>query len=623
MIYEEQLSKIEHLFQNYKDRISIIQDTKYSFVIKGYNEKLVLGKQIIIETNLIDYFHSQLALLTGGAAITLKKIFNEQHSDNVQSIVLQLLKWKIVFVQKFQRYIVVILECQYLGNIDIALDLSVFNPEIYSKETKKIKYTILKTNLSKQQQLIEPQNFKNVKIENQVYSKPNQNSIIFDENLINLSLIDITINRSYQKFCQDSQTISELLANKKKNWILEGRIIQKSQMLEFKKKNSNISTYYFKIIILDQKQDIIIGLFYDKANQKMFDFLEKGRVYTFKNGRISKNNLNYSQSITFTQFSIIQVSQNYNLPHLPQLSLKKIYDLQNQQKDQKIDLVAAIQEIKTISGMGLQLMVLDQTGRIAVKLLGKQYANQMLSIGQILIFKNLLFKNQQNFTYLSSYHNTIILDNSDFIEVQALHEWLLEKDLDQIMKPNSDCLTVNLKQLEENVFKKLNEDRTNHIETVFIIGYLTELSNFIYPRCPNNKCHSKMEYSQQRQNYRCKKCFIENNSPQQSFILNLKIMDEYNSIEAIVFDDFAVKLLGLTADQFSKLNESQQNMILIVSKFRQFKIKLQVLFNEYNGQIRPKYKVVEIYDIDYNELAQKEMKTFEEVDYLLNVSQIL
>ena len=81
------------------------------------------------------------------------------------------------------------------------------------------------------------------------------------------------------------------------------------------------------------------------------------------------------------------------------------------------------------------------------------------------------------------------------------------------MKPKEDCLTLNLLQLEEFIFKKLDKGRTNKVDTVFVIGYLTELQKVIYPRCPSNKCLSKMEHVLERQTYKCKRCLIENNSP--------------------------------------------------------------------------------------------------------------
>ncbi|CAD8151656.1 unnamed protein product [Paramecium pentaurelia] len=624
MIFEEQLSKIEHLYTNYKENISTLQDTKLSFLLQGYNEKVIKGQQIVIETHLIDYFHTQLALLIGNAAIQLKKQLKEQGSDDVKSIVLLLLKWKLSYLEKYESYVVVILECEYLGYKDILLDLSVFNPDSHLSETKKIKYTILKTNLNRPSQQIEPQTLKKVKIENYNYSKPIENSIIFDENLINQSIIDITMNKSYFKQLQDNQTISELLVNKKKSWVLEGRIIDKSDMLEFKKKNSNINSQYFKIMIMDREQGIITGLFYDKSNIKMFNLLEKGKVYLFRNGSVSKDNSNYPKSITFTQFSIIQESNNNDLPKIPLISPKKIYDLQNHPIDSIIDVVVAIQEIKTISEVCRQLTALDQSGRIIIKLMGKQYVTQIFKKGEILICKGLTLKNQQNFTYLTTNYNTIILNNQDFnIEVQTLKDWLQEKDLDQIMKPSKNCLKVNLEQLEECVLKQLNEGKNKNNEQMIVIGYLNGISIFTYPRCPNNRCLSKMELVPQRNTYRCKKCFIENDSPQMSFILNVKIMDEHTTIEATVFDDYAVRLLGLTANEYQNLTELEQRMILYISKFRQQQIKLQVLFHDYNGSIRPQYKVVEITDIDYKELAQQEMKNFEELDYLLNISQII
>lgn len=67
-------------------------------------------------------------------------------------MVILLLKWKLSFLEKYESYVVVILECEFLGYKDIMLDLSVFNPDIHLSETKKIKYTILKTNLKRSPQ---------------------------------------------------------------------------------------------------------------------------------------------------------------------------------------------------------------------------------------------------------------------------------------------------------------------------------------------------------------------------------------------------------------------------------------------------------------------------------------
>ena len=57
-----------------------------------------------------------------------------------------------------------------------------------------------------------------------------------------------------------------------------------------------------------------------------------------------------------------------------------------------------------------------------------------------------------------------------------------------------------------------------------------------------------------RMTFRCKKCLIENNSPKFSFVLRVTIMDEYTSIRAVIFDEVAIKLLGLTADQFRSMS---------------------------------------------------------------------
>ncbi|CAD8060810.1 unnamed protein product [Paramecium sonneborni] len=367
--------------------------------------------------------------------------------------------------------------------------------------SKKIKYTILKTHLSKQQQLIKPQNLKSLKIGNQA-----------TKNLLGFVL--------YRNYLQTIEFWKEELN-------------QKVKCLNLRKK-TQIFTYYFKIIILDLEQNIIIVLFYNQANQKMFNFLEKGRVYTFKKDVYTKI---IHIFIIFNYLSFYKIIK-YMIYKINRL-IKKLIQLW---QFKKLLSQIFLQEIKKISGMGIN-------------------GFRLMSIGQTLGF--ITNRILQIFLHITTLQFQIILI---FIEVQALHEWLLEKDLNQIMKP--DYLTVNLKQLEEKAEQ------------------IKEKYNWIFDRI------IKFSFTK----------MSEQEMPQ-IFIMNIKIIDVYNSIEAIVFDDSVVKLLGLTTDQCYKLTKSQQNTILIVSKFRNLNFKFFLM--SLMVKLRPKQLVVEIYDIDYDELAKK------------------
>ncbi|CAK56132.1 unnamed protein product (macronuclear) [Paramecium tetraurelia] len=627
------LSKIDQLFNNLDQNLSKNQYIRLQFKLNGYKEKKLGQDQVIIETSLIDGQYSQTAILIGKAA-ELIKVYQNEKFINVNSMVIQLLQWKVAYLEKNKAYTIVIYEFQYIGSLDGEHECTQYNVDQNCQSQKKLRVTIKQhntTNNNTSHQSYITNSIKKVKIENSSFIKE---SFIIDDNLLNISVLDNPANNKQSNQFKDYQQqqliqqqeltkISVMYPNMKK-WVLEGRIILKSEQLDFRCKKTDMISRYFKIIILDCEQEIIVGLFYEKALSKFFSVLQQGKVYTFKNGCIGQDKANGTKKITFNEYSIISESQNFAIPSAPQLNFSTLQEIETLQHNSIVDVVAVIQEIKQDSDSCKSFIVFDQTTRLSVKLWGAQYANINLQKGEIMVFKGLKFYNT-NFKSLNSDHQTMIIQNHDLNEVKQLKSWLAGKNIDTIMKPNPDNSTIDLQQLDEFVIKLLNEGKTQQTSYKYIFGYIIELqeNRNMYPCCPSLRCKSKMEEIPSRKTYRCKKCLTENPSPKFSFVLRVTIMDEFTNIKAVIFDDIAVKLLGITADQLRAMSHEDQRNIFLSKEFQQKKMKVQIQFQDYNGQIQPKYNVQDIVDIDYKELATQAFEMFDELDNLLNLSLVL
>ncbi|CAD8149956.1 unnamed protein product [Paramecium pentaurelia] len=625
------LAKIEQLFHNLDQNLGQHQFLRLQFKLNGYKEKKCQD-QVIIETNLIDGQHSQTAILTGRAADLIKYHQNEQFI-NVNSMIIQLIKWKLVYLEKQQNYTVVIYEFQYIASLDGEHECTQFNVNQNLSSQRKPKLQIRRnatTNNNTNNQSYATSSIKKVKIENSSFMK---DSFFIDDNLLNISVLDNPANNKQQIQFKDYQQqqlaqqeltkISAMYPSMKK-WVLEGRVIFKSEQMDFRCKKTETISRYFRILILDCEQELIVGLFYEKALSKFFPVLQQGKVYTFKNGQIVQDKANGTKKITFNEYSIISESQNFAIPSSPQLNFSTLQEIETLQHNSIVDVVAVIQEIKQGSDSFKSFIVCDQTTRLSVKLWGAQYANLNLQKGEIMVFKGLKFQNI-NFKSLNSDYQTMIIQNHDLNEVKQLKSWLAGKNIDTIMRPNPDNSTIDLQQLDEFVIKLLNEGKTQQTSYKYIFGYIIEIQEYnnMYPSCPNIRCKSKMEEIPSRKTYRCKKCFVESDQPKYSFFLRVTIMDEFTNIKAIIFDEIAVKLLGITADQLKSMNPEDQRNIFLSKAFQQKKMKLQIQFQDYNGQIQPKYNVQEIIDIDYKALSSQAFEMFDELDNLLNLSLVL
>ncbi|CAD8057969.1 unnamed protein product [Paramecium sonneborni] len=623
------LNKIEELFYNREQNLNQFQFNMLQFKLNGYKEKKLLKDQTLIETNLNDGKYNQSAILTGKAADLIKKLTNEQFI-NVNSMVIQLIKWKLAYIKKEQTYLIIIYEF-----IDIASlngDLNLFTHYQVDQQIpvqRKVKLFIQKNKLNRNTSP-NTSSMKKVKIENSTFC---QGSFIIDDNLLNLSILDtpacIKQQIQFKEHQQQQQIqqqeiikISSMYPNMKK-WVLEGRIIFKSQQLDFRCKRSETIKKYFKIIILDCEQEIITGLFFEAIN-KFFSLLQEGKVYTFKNGCIGQDKTNGTKKINFNEYSIITESQNYIIPSLPQFNFQTLQEIETLQHNTIVDVVGVIQGIKQSSEICKSFIILDHTARLTIKLWGQQYAEVNFQKGEIIVFKGLKFQNT-NFKSLNSDFQTMIIQNQNLNEVKKLKSWLAGKDIDTIMKQNSDNSTINLSQLEQYAFQLLNQGKNQQATYKYIFGYIIEINDYnnMYPSCPNIRCKSKMEEISSRKTFRCKKCLLENDSPKFSFILKVTIMDEFTNIKAVIFDEIAVKLLGVTADQLRSINSEDQRNIFLSKAFSYKKMKIQIQFKDFQGQTQTQYNVQEMIDVDYKLLALQAIETLDEVDNLLNLSLIL
>ena len=107
--------------------------------------------------------------------------------------------------------------------------------------------------------------------------------------------------------------------------------------------------------------------------------------------------------------------------------------------------------------------------------------------------------------------------------------------------------------------------------------------------------------------------------PHYRYILNCSIMDHTGQIWATFFDEEGKKLFNKTAGELMALKEMEEGenhefMELVSSvTMKEFNFRLRARQESFNGNMRVRYNVVSIADVDFNAESQHLAKQLESV----------
>lgn len=72
-----------------------------------------------------------------------------------------------------------------------------------------------------------------------------------------------------------------------------------------------------------------------------------------------------------------------------------------------------------------------------------------------------------------------------------------------------------------------------------------------YPSCPQPKCLRKVLFNEALRNYTCPVCNSYLPEPHHRYLLKLRVSDHTDSLEVVLYDEVACKLLGMASFDFT------------------------------------------------------------------------
>lgn len=198
-----------------------------------------------------------------------------------------------------------------------------------------------------------------------------------------------------------------------KSWKIEGRIISKSPIKHWKKKDKEGKL--FNIIVLDNTGEIRITAF-DEIVDQFYDQLELDKIYYFSNGQIRLKNQMYNSTTHDCEIYLNNetkidecVETTHEVPEI-QYNLKTVTEIKELENNIITDIVAIcsfvseLEEFDAVStGRHLKkrdITLADQTGEIKLTL-WNEMAEIQYKKKEILIINDLIvneFRNEKNLT---------------------------------------------------------------------------------------------------------------------------------------------------------------------------------------------------------------------------------
>merc|ERR1712110_434551 len=141
----------------------------------------------------------------------------------------------------------------------------------------------------------------------------------------------------------------------------------------------------------------------------------------------------------------------------------------------------------------------------------------------------------------------------------------------------------------------------------------------LYPACsqpgPEGKgCNRKVQ-DQGNGTYRCEKCNMDMDSFNYRIILSFSIADATDNQWVQCFNDQAVSILGVSAQELGLMQTNDPegfNRVFQEASFKKFNLRLRAKPDSYNDETRIRYSVMSAENVNYESYNQLMMKELSE-----------
>ncbi|CAB4408241.1 unnamed protein product [Rhizophagus irregularis] len=447
---------------------------------------------------------------------------------------------------------------------------------------------------------------------------------------------NITPQRSSNKNSDEGICSIDNISPYHNKWKLKAMVVQKSDLKTWT--NSRGSGKLFNVTLMDDTGEIRATAFNQQADEYM-NLLELNKVYYISKGKVNIakkqfSNVQNDYEITIEAGTIIEPANNSVMPIKIKINPVKISDLVNYEKDNTVDVVAAIKEIsETTQVMTKNQKMIDKRDLIIVDesefevrlTTWGQQVNELrhIDIGTIIVCKNTRVSDFQGRS-LSMYGTSKLLIDPNIPETNSIRKWVANGGLKIETKlfSGSSYSTGSINSPEKTMSQIINENIGNNEKAEYFVTRGTVVfikkENMYYAACPNEGCNKKV-IEDGENSYRCEKCSRSYDHVEYRYIFGMNISDHTDSMWFQCFNDTGNTIIGKNANELNSMKENEELAFENWIDSRYFKtyiFKCRAKMETYKERNIIKYQVMEAIPINFVEHGKTLLDNIKELEGL-------
>ncbi|CAG8467190.1 8980_t:CDS:1 [Ambispora gerdemannii] len=402
-------------------------------------------------------------------------------------------------------------------------------------------------------------------------------------------------------------------------WVIKARVIKKSEIRTWHNQKGDGKIFSFNI--MDHSGEIKVVAFTDTC-EKFYELIQENNVYTISNARVQTSR---SRSFDSTNDYEIHLEKNTNITpcqeesSVPtiQYNFTTLDKLNDCDKDDVIDVIGIVKEDLGVSEVyskktqksiiKRELLIVDQTlTSVKFAMWGKPAEDFKGEGNPVLAAKKARVGDFQG-RNLSLYANSIYQINPDIPETRALRNWFSSLTQQETFQTLSNSTSGSFGNLERKTIAQIvgdpqigRGDKPDYFSVKATISYVDEKKTWYYPSCPNCK---KKVIDNGDNFWACDKCQGDPiPQPKYRYIFTFGVSDSTGQMWMATFNETAVKILGVEADEMYELSVNDESAFEEAFKsmqFKQFVFSFRAKSEYYQDTERMKYTLADVHPLDF------------------------
>ncbi|KAM0687753.1 60S acidic ribosomal protein P1 [Conglomerata obtusa] len=406
-------------------------------------------------------------------------------------------------------------------------------------------------------------------------------------------------------------------------WTIKGRCLSKSDIKLFT--NAKGEGKLFTLTLADETGSIKVTAFSDSVDL-FYNLFDINKVYTITKGQVKLSNKKFNPGTVDYE---IMLDKNSEVKIVYDDSAPKYFfrfiKFNELCVNTSVDIIGAVKSVSDLqtviaknSGKEIKkrnIFLVDETGGLRVTLWGTSAGGSTrtkdtdisndavkdnnesdfdIQEGDILAMTSVNIKEYNGIT-ASTIPSTIMHRNPDLEESFILKGWYDKTGKDiKIKESIRDSKLYSLGEIKEN------ENRwATFLGTIM---FLAE-DNLYYDAC----CECNKKVTNEDGVFRCERCNKIFDTCIQKYLIKMQVGDFTNQIYVTCFDDCGKGLFNFSAMELKEMREESSQVQSLVKGvlFKDFLIKINMKKEDYNGELRSKYTIQNLEEVDYIKESKK------------------